>query len=73
MATAVLGDRTGAAREARAGLAVFEQLGARLEIEAATRLMTDLSAPAGAANPGAAPRWQRARRRSVQGDSAHRP
>jgi tetratricopeptide (TPR) repeat protein len=46
MATAALGDRTGAAREARAALAVFEQLGARLEIEAATRLVTDLSAPA---------------------------
>jgi hypothetical protein len=32
-ATAPLGDRTGAARDARAALAVFEQLGARLEIE----------------------------------------
>jgi hypothetical protein len=46
MATAALGDRTGAVREARAALAGFEQLGARLDIEAATRLVTDLSAPA---------------------------
>jgi tetratricopeptide (TPR) repeat protein len=44
-ASAALGDARGAAREARAALAVFERLGARLETEAATQLVIDLSAP----------------------------
>jgi tetratricopeptide (TPR) repeat protein len=44
-ASAALGDRTAAAREARAARAAFEQLGARLDIEAATQLVTDLTVP----------------------------
>jgi hypothetical protein len=38
-------DGRGGAREAQAALAAFEQIGARLDIDAATRLAADLSAP----------------------------
>ena len=42
-AAAALGDEGAAAREARAALAAFEQLGARLDVEAATRLIAELA------------------------------
>ena len=45
-AAAALGDRGEAAREARGALAAFEQLGARLDIEAATRFLDHLARPA---------------------------
>lgn len=44
-AAAALGDGGGAAREARGALAAFEQLGARLDIEAATRFLDHLARP----------------------------
>ncbi len=43
---AALGDRTGAEREARAALAAFEHLSARLDAEAATGLVAELTGPA---------------------------
>ncbi len=42
-AAAALGDDRGAAREARGALAAFEQLGARLDVEAATRFLEHLA------------------------------
>ena len=45
-AAAALGDGDGAAREARSALAAFEQLGARLDIEAATLFLDHLARPA---------------------------
>jgi tetratricopeptide (TPR) repeat protein len=45
-ATAALGDRTGAAREAAPALAVFERLGARLDMEAAGALLVEFQAKA---------------------------
>ena len=40
---AALGDQDGAAREAQAALATFEQLGARLDIDAATQFLSGLT------------------------------